>query len=192
VLKGALAEGKGVILLGAHVGNWEVGGHSLGKTDLVVNLVLVDKEARRIKKMLDSAMEDRRFKILTASSDLLSSIPILAALRRGEIVAFNGDRSVEGLPSVEASFLGGKADFPIGPYLLSALSGAPIIQSYAMRDAVEKYRFFCFRHPGVKGKVRGPDDPAIKEATTAFATRLESLLEQYPFQWYNFYSFWKE
>ena len=187
----ALAYGKGVILVGAHVGNWAAGGHLLQRLKTRVNIVALENEVESIQRMFDRAFPERGFRVLASSPDLGSSVAILQALRSGEIVTFNGDRAVEGSASSPATFLGAEADFPAGPYLLASVSGSPVIHAFAMRDGVDRYRFFCSEARFVERTTRRTREGAVGAFAADFARDLENVLRRYPFQWYNFFPFWK-
>lgn len=190
-ITGAVKAGKGVVLVGAHVGNWAVGGHLLKRLETGVNIVALENEVKHIQRMFDRAYQSRGFKVLPSSPDLGSSMTIMQALQRGEIVAFNGDRTMEGTPSAEVTFFGDAAVFPTGPYLMASVTGAAVIHVFAMRDRVAKYRFFCSparTMPRGGGRRR---DEAVRNEAQAFAQSLESVLGRYPYQWYNFFPFWK-
>ncbi|HEY5191240.1 MAG TPA: lysophospholipid acyltransferase family protein, partial [Candidatus Deferrimicrobium sp.] len=106
-----------------------------------------------------------------------SSLEIVAALRRGEIVAMLVDRW-EGMDGVPAKFFGADRLFPRGPFVLSRATGAPIIPAFIVRD----------------GSVyRGVVDPpfSMKESEDESGARrvsesLERMIRIYPDQWYNF------
>jgi predicted LPLAT superfamily acyltransferase len=185
-----LDRGQGIILLGAHVGNWEMGGHLLGRHGIPVNFVVVEREVENVRRLFDQAGEGRRFRVLTADDDPLRVVPILAALRRGEMVALHGDRSVGGA-EVCVRFLGGQARFPVGPYQLAAASGAPIFQVFSMRERLRRYRFFTFPAQFVDRQLLRQETERLKPYVAEYAERLENVLRQYPFQWGNFHAFWE-
>jgi predicted LPLAT superfamily acyltransferase len=186
-----LDQGRGIILLGAHLGSWETGGHLLGRLGKTVNIVVLEREEARVRNLLDRALEAKNFRLLTTDEHPLRSIPIAAALRRGEIVALLGDRSFGGA-DLAVPFLGGMARFPTGPYLLAAVSGAPLFQVFVVRERLGHYRFVSFpaRFIGRELLRAGPD--ALRPHVAEYAERLAAVARQYPFQWYNFYPFWEE
>jgi predicted LPLAT superfamily acyltransferase len=186
-----LDQGRGIILLGAHVGGWEMAGHLLGRLGRPVNLVVLEKEEAHVRALFDRALQARQFRILTTDSHPLRSIPIMAALRRGEIVALHGDRAFGG-SEVRVPFLGGMACFPVGGYMLAAVTGAPVFQVFAVREKIGHYRFFTFPAQSVeKGLLRqGPE--AFRDHVQVYAERLASVARQYPLQWYNLYAFWDD
>ena len=185
-----LDQGKGIILLGAHVGGWEMGGHLLGRFGIPVNLVVLEKEHANIRLLLDRALEGKQFRIVTTDGNPLRSVPIMAALRRGEMVGLHGDRAFGG-PDLVVPFLGGQARFPIGAYHLAAVTGAPIFQVFAVRERIGQYRFFTFPPQFVARDAMRRNPVALRECVEHYAARLESVLRQYPYQWYNIYDFWE-
>jgi predicted LPLAT superfamily acyltransferase len=186
-----LDRGQGVLLLGAHLGNWEIGGQFLGRFGIPVNLVVLEKEEARVRKLFAKALEGRRFKLLTTDEHPLRSIPIISALRHGEIVALHGDRSFGGA-DLETDFLGGKARFPVGPYLLAAASKAPLFQVFVVRERLGAYRFFSFPAQFVPRETLRRQAEGVRSYVAQYAERLEEVARQYPFQWYNIYDFWTE
>lgn len=190
LFKPYLEQGHGIILAGAHLGCWELGGHFLGKFDIPVNLVVIERELASIRALLESATGKKRFRILTADDNPLRSVSILAALRRGEIVALLADRSFGGT-DVEATFLGGKVLLPAGPYRLAAASGAPLFPVFVVRERLGKYRFATFPPEFIsREELRAGGDSVTLQAQR-YADRLEIFVRQYPLQWANFYAYWE-
>lgn len=189
LFKPYLEQRRGIILIGAHLGCWELGGHFLGRFNIPVNLVVIDREAAGIQSLLDSATDQKRFRILTIDDDPLRSVSIMAALRRGEIVAMLGDRSFGGA-DVDASFLGGKISLPVGPYRLAAASGAPLFQVFVVREQLGRYRFSTFSPEFISREEVRSNPDAVSAQARRYAERLETFARQYPFQWANFFPFW--
>ena len=184
-----LERGKGVILLGAHVGSWEIGGHLLGRLGKPVNLVVLEKDEARIRQLFDRALAGRMFNLIATDGHPLRSIPIAGALRRGEIVCLLGDRPFGGA-DLRAPFLGSPARFPVGPYLLAAATGAPIFQTFVVRERLGHYRFFSFPAQFVPRTLLRAGTEALLPLVTEYAARLAGVAERYPFQWFNIFPFW--
>jgi predicted LPLAT superfamily acyltransferase len=191
LFKDYLDRGRGVILLGAHVGSWEIGGHLLGRLGKPVNVVVLEKDEARIRQLFDSALASKMFNLIATDGHPLRGIPIAAALRRGEIVALLGDRSFGGA-DVSAPFLGSPARFPAGPYLLAAVTGAPIFQTFVVRERPGHYRFFSFPAQFISREILRAGTAALQPHVAEYAARLAAVARQYPFQWFNIYPFWDE
>ncbi|MBZ0136928.1 MAG: lipid A biosynthesis acyltransferase [Planctomycetes bacterium] len=194
VIEEVLASGKGVILLSAHIGNWELAAYCLGGflregRQVPVNAVMFKGESEKVEKQLARASGDRPFHIIASNDSLQASIECKDALARGEVVAIHGDRLL-GSGGVKVPFLGSEAKFPIGPFVLAASTGAPVIFTFANRLGT--------RHYGLRA--RGPHyfqfadrklrDRDLKDWVRMYAAELEELIERYPLQWHNFYPFW--
>ena len=184
-------KGKGAILLSAHLGSGEIGGHLLGRLGKPVNLVVLEKEAEPVRQLFEKTLRAKLFHLLVIDENPLSIIPIVAALRRGEVVALHGDRAFGGA-TLAAPFLGGTARFPIGPYMLAAMSGAPIFQVFVVREKVGQYRFFTAPPKFAGRELLRAGSEKLQPFVTEYAQLLESVARQYPFQWTNFYPFWDD
>jgi predicted LPLAT superfamily acyltransferase len=191
LFKDFLDRGRGVILLSAHVGSWEIGGHLLGRLGKPVNVVVLEKDEARMRQLFDRALAAKTFNLIATDGHPLRSIPIAAALRRGEIVCLLGDRSFGGA-DVRVPFLGSPARFPVGPYLLAAATGAPIFQTFVVRERPGHYRFFSFPAKFIPRDVLRAGTDALLPQVAEYAARLADVAKQYPFQWFNIYPFWDE
>ncbi|MBL9137325.1 MAG: hypothetical protein JNK85_15740 [Verrucomicrobiales bacterium] len=185
-----LGKGKGIILVGAHLGSWEIGGHLLGRLGAPVNVVVLDKDEARLKRLYHDALDTRSFRFLTTDGHPLRSIPIAAAVRRGEIVALLGDRTFGGADCA-VPFLGGSARFPTGPFLLAAATGAPLFQVFAVRERWGRYRFFTYPAEYVERAALRGGVAAVAPLVARYADRLAAVARAYPYQWHNYFPFWE-
>ncbi len=177
-----LDAGKGVVMIGAHVGNWEAGSQFFGEYAKKMNIVLYDAEYAKIKQALEGSSAAREFKVIAVNEDGLENIiRIKNALDRGEYVCFQGDRYVNEEGTVEAGFLGHRARFPRGPFLVGSRMGAPVVFYYATREKGRRYRFHFVeaRQMSEKGLLQ------------EYLAATERIVRSYPEQWFNFYKFWE-
>lgn len=186
----ALAEGHGALLLTAHVGNWEAAGQLLTRLDVPINVTGFDNESAEIRSLLNQSSK-AKFRLLPLTGSPTDAIPLVAALRRGEIVAMLGDRAY-GSPSKRAPFLNGTAAFPIGAYVLASIANAPLVTVFNLREPGGHYRFFGFPAQYPKMPAHHLRDDYLKSCAATFAQNLEATLKRDPLQWYNFFPFWNE
>lgn len=185
------AKGKGLILISAHVGNWELAAQLLPSRDAMPPLNLVwyqgenDSSAQSVKKMSG----ELPFNIIDSSDSMQASIECMSALRRGEIVAMHGDR-VMSSGGEHVQFLGKEATFPVGPFVLAAATGAPVFFVGAMRTGHKTYSFKASGPHQYKYQTRKTRKQDLKLWVTEYAAWLEECLADYPKQWNNFYPFW--
>jgi predicted LPLAT superfamily acyltransferase len=190
-----LAKNKtGGILVSAHLGNWEIAGHLLKKLDYPVNLVMFDAEHERVKKYLSEVMKERKnMKIIVVRNDMSHIYEINNAIANKEILCVHGDRFVEGSKPVSVSLLGEDAYFPTGPFFLAARYGLPITYVFAMKDNARHYHFYS-TPPKVYSFERrnSKDQSGIKQMVEDYVVEFEKILRKYPYQWFNYYDFWKK
>jgi len=189
-LREAAAAGKGVLLLTAHVGNWEVAGQLLSRLEVPVNVTGFDRETPQVRALLNKFQARQHFRLIPLTGEPVDMIHLVSALKRGEIVAMLGDRPY-GSPSTRVPFLGGPAQFPVGVYMIASAADAPLVQVFSLREPGGHYHFFGFPPVPPVHPPRGQRDAHLQQCAATFASRLEGIVRRDPFQWYNFYPFWK-
>ncbi len=113
----------GFISPSAHVGNWELAGRLLaGRAARTTHVVVAEEEARELEQWVRRDGNGVRF--VTRSRPTIS-LELVAALRRGEVVAVQGDRALGTRGDVLIPFFGKPAPFPLGPFLLASAVGVP-------------------------------------------------------------------
>ncbi|MDC1141684.1 lysophospholipid acyltransferase family protein [Planctomycetota bacterium] len=185
------ARRKGLILLSAHVGNWELAAQLLPSRDDMPPLNVVwyqgenDDSSDAVKKMSG----DLPFNIIDSKDPLKTSIECMNALKRGEIVALHGDRTLSAA-GIMVPFLGREAEFPNGAFALSAATGAPMYFVSAFRDGRKRYKFRASGPHSYQHKDRTTRKQDMLMWVSEYTNWLEECLKDYPKQWHNFYPFW--
>ncbi len=181
-------KGEGVVMIGAHFGAPVMGADFFGKYADRMNLVMYDAEHKRVREALDRFGQKLELKVIPVGEDPLASIlDIKAALDRSECVSFMGDRFLKGNRTFEADFMGRRALFPQGPFLIAEKMRVPVIFYFATREKHRTYRFrFRVMEPCLGGRRDGT------RCFEAFLPLLESEVKRAEGQWFNFYKFWKQ
>jgi len=187
----ALALGKGAVLVTAHLGSWEAMGHMLARLGTPVSLVMADGVQPELRATMERVNDGRSFQVLHTDGSPTSAAAILAVLARGEIVGVMGDRLFGGR-GVSVPFLGGRATFPLGPYVLAAAAEAPVFHVFSVRRGPRRYAFYGFPAGTPDRSDRRTRDAELSRFAGAFAQRLEGFVREVPEQWKNFYPFWDE
>lgn len=183
-----LDSGRGVVLIGAHIGNWEAGSVFFGDYGARMNIVMYDAEYRRIKEALERGSQQRNFRVINVGGDGLENVlRIKKALDGGEYVCFQGDRFMDGENTVTARFMGREARFPAGPCLTASRMGVPVVFYYSMREKGRAYSFHFTEAPACAGDRRSHPE---KELLERYVSVTEDMVRRYPRQWFNFYKFW--
>ncbi len=187
----ALAEKKGAILLGAHIGNWELAGNLLSdriKAD--IHYVMVDSEKSDVRSVSEHAFAQRRTKPIIVGKDGLELVlSVRNALKNNGLVCMHGDRTF-GQRGASHSFLGEQVAFPIGPFAVAASTGAPIIPIVVTKSGISKYTFKAFAPMRFDGATAENRDKYIFTAMERYVGILEQIVKEHPLQWFNFYDFW--
>lgn len=182
-----LAAGNGLIVWTAHLGNPEFASRLLEMHGRPVNVarVVEDKPA---EKMLRDLMASERLRIVDLREGTRATLELLSALRRNEIVAIQGDRVYQPRYNAEVSFFSEPAAFPLGPFLLSQVSGAPVLPGFVVRQGWLHYRVVMGN--AIQPMQCGNREANQREALGRAVRFLETTLPFHYDQWLNFFDFW--
>lgn len=180
-------DGKGGILLSAHLGNWEVAGHLLKRVEAPVNIVMYDGEEQQIKQYMEQFEANRSFNLILIKDDLSHIYEMSAALQRNELICLHGDRFRPGNRTIAHDFLGEEALFPAGPFILAAKLKAPVCFVFAFKETNFHYHFYAYPARVYEGR----GNSGINAMLDDYIKLLEEKLKQYPAQWFNYFDFWK-
>lgn len=188
----AVAEGKGVIVVMSHIGNWELAARKLGSKGLPVMLYLGEKHKEQIERMQKEDLTGSGVKIVTASAEEKSPFAIIDGvnfLRQGGIVSLTGDRLWGDQRSVAVRFLGHEVRLPDIPHVFAMISGAPLFTFFVCRTGPQKYHIKMSGGRHVKAVSRAKRGEAVRESVQAYADELERMVRSHPFEWYHFEPF---
>ena len=177
-LNEALRDNKGVILVTAHIGNWELPGVALARMGYKITTVAGVQFTRGLTPLLKKMKETVGIKV---TNHLESAGPILRALRKGEIVALHIDGDQYG-ERVQVKLFGRETYMPKGPARLARLTGAHLIPAIAVRVKRRKIRLEILDEISTK-----VDETEI---TQSIAMILETYIRTYPNQWCIFRRIW--
>lgn len=176
-------EKTGGILIGAHLGNWDMAGNMLNRLKSPFNIMMFDGEHQAIKKYLDTVLKEKNIQVIAVGNDFSHLFELDRAFHAKELVCMHGDRFVEGGKTAKVQFMGFEAEFPLGPFALACKYKIPYSFVFAMKEKGTRYHFFATEPKIHSGKPQ--------ELLELYAQNLEKMLKLYPLQWFNYYSFWK-
>jgi len=183
ILKRALARGKGVIFLSAHVGNWEIGGSMLRMRGYPLTVVAMAHNTAMTDALVNQLRRDEGITVITMDlNSHFSGIEILRHLRNNEIVAMNGDRDLSGRGR-KVDFFGTPVTFPVGPVLMAMKSGASLIPAFVIKERSGKY-FGVLEEPLTLFS-DGTLEEDIDRNLALTARVFEKYVRRYPAQWYS-------
>jgi len=178
---------EGFVQLSSHVGNYEMVGYSLVSPKRI-NALVYGGETATVMQNRALLFGATNVTMVPVSEDLSHIFALNNALADGEIASVPGDRVFGSLKTVRSRFFGEPAPFPAGPFTLAAQREVPILCVFVMKEGRRKYKVLLERLPEPEGATR---QECIQSLADAYAGTLETVVRQYPHQWYNFYDFWK-
>jgi lauroyl/myristoyl acyltransferase len=184
--------GKGFILVTAHMGAWEMGSMLPGSRESrrvhVVREAETDPRAQEfIARLIQSRSGD--FYTTHFAEDPQLGMTLLDVLRRGEIVALQGDRPRNGGRVVETTLFGRPFSLPVGPAALARAAEVPLVPVFVFREGRLRYR--CVLRPPIRVEGGSPRQRATEEAMRRFADELEEAIRREPHQWFCFRRLWE-
>jgi len=186
-------ERRGAILLGAHLGSFDMLRILSERQELKVNVLMFTRHVTQITSFFERLHPGAGLRVIPLEQGSLRAIfEIKACIDRGEFVGILGDRIGPGERGRvgTASFLGRPALFPLGPFLLAGLLGCPLLLTLCLRTGDARYETVV--KPLTQGGAvpRAEREKRAQELLEAYARSLEEACCRAPRQWFNFYDFW--
>ena len=191
-----VAQGRGALLIGAHVGSFEAL-HAVGvsRPGLRVAMAMYPDNARLIHDTLQAIAPGFHLDIIAIGRPS-STLAVRDWLDAGGLVGMLGDRVLgsDSARLVELPFLGRTARFSDGPFRLALLLKRPLVFMAGLYRGGARYDV---RFEPLADFSAVPADPAardnlLRDALQAYVQRLENLCREAPYNWFNFYDFWNE
>ncbi len=186
--------GCGAMIIVSHLGNLEVCRALANESQrLKLNILVHTKHAEKFNRLMNDVDENNRLNLIQVTDfSPATAILLQEKLNQGEVVVIAGDRTpVDGGRVLDVNFLGAKAAFPQGPYILASLLKCPTYLMLCVKDQ-QGYKIF-FEHFSDQITLRRRSREAdMQQHAQNFADRLAHYVQRFPFQWNNFFMFWKE
>ncbi len=191
ILAGMIARGEGCFVLGAHMGSFEII-RALGRhnTAARISLVMYEDNAKKFNTVLRAINPSLGLQVISLGK-VDAMLKVEAALKRGEIIGMLGDRTFKGEGTVACPFLGEAARFPTGPFRLAATLKQPLVMMFGLYRGGNRYDIYFERLVDTWNVPGAARDVLIERAQHHYVTRLEHYCRDAPYNWYNFYDFWR-
>ena len=183
----AMAQGKGVIFTGAHLGSIEVASTLVLLKGFQITSVAEQLKPKIMMDWLRACRAQMGVDLLPASG---SGMTLVRRLRRGGMVALVVDMGVTGGDGVAVELFGHQTVFPAGPARLARISGAPIIFGWAARKP--HGRFLAHVSPPILSDRGLSAEEDARQVTARIVAEFEQAVRRYPEQWYVFREMWPD
>jgi predicted LPLAT superfamily acyltransferase len=181
--------GQGCLLVGAHLGSFEIL-RALGTANQIdVGLVMYEDNARMVNtvaKAINPALADRVIPL----GRFDSMFKVHERLQRSAWVGILGDRALDQEGLVQVPFLGEAAPFPDSPFRMALMLKRPVVLMLGLYRGGNRYELYFEKLFEPDGVERSERAAAVGEALQLYVRRLEHYCRQAPYNWFNFYDFW--
>jgi len=191
LVRAHLEAGRGAILMGAHMGSFEIM-RSVGRRQpaLQVSMAMYEHNAR-INATL-AAINPAAHPDIIALGQIDAMLQLAERLNRGAFVGMLGDRTLGDEPVQAVTLLGERAYLPTGPMRVAAILRRPVIFMVGLYRGGNRYHV-AFA-PLADFSTIGPDarEAPVRAAVERYAALLEHYCRSDPYNWFNFFDIWRE
>ena len=182
----ALEKGKGVVVLTAHLGNWELGGVVLAQLGYPFWAVALSHKNKKVNDFFVAQRARKGVHVIAMGKAVRSCI---SEIRNNHMVALVGDRDFTE-KGIIIDFFGKPTHFPEGPAALSLMTGASIIPGFMLRNPDDSFTLRIEKP--VEFKPSGDKAKDLSDLIKVYNKIVEDYIRNYPDQWYVFRRFWVE
>jgi predicted LPLAT superfamily acyltransferase len=193
LLEQAREQGRGAILVGAHLGSFEAMRARSHATAIPLSILGHFENARMINALfsvLNPGAAARVIHISPGSVDFIFKVQ--QRVEAGEFVAVLGDRTGLNERSMVVDFFGAPARFPTGPFTLAAVLKCPLFLTFGLYREPNRYDLHCERFAERVELPRKNREAELRALVQRYAQRLEHYCRIAPDNWFNFYDVWEE
>jgi len=191
LIREVVANRTGAFLMGAHMGSFEVlraiGARQAG---LSVTMVMYEENARKLNAILAAAAPKDPPQII-ALGRLDAMLQIQQRMDQGELVGVLADRMMGEEPSLPVTFLGATVYLPTGPMRAAAVLRRRAVFMLGLYRGGNHYHAVFDDLADFSAIPPGQTKAAIEAAITRYAALLEHYCRTDPYNWFNFYDFWR-
>jgi len=178
---------KGFLIFSSHVGCYEVAGYTLTSKLKRFNALVYGGEKAFIMEGRQEVLGLHNIRMVPVRDDMTHLFLINEAIDNNEIVSMPADRIVGSAKSVASCFMGAAARFPLGPLSIATIKGLDALAVNVVKVASKHYKVFVAPLSYDKKASRREQ---MQQLSNSYVAELETVVRQYPLQWFNFYDFW--
>ncbi len=189
-LDALLASGRGCVLLGAHMGSFDVLRAFAREAPVKVRPVMFRHKRGALTRLLEQLDPEMVASIIEIGRPD-AMLRVQESIAAGEMVGFLADRAPDGERTVAVDFLGSPAPLPAGPLIIAGVIAAPVMLFYGLRTGPRRYELHFEPLADRIILRRESRDEDLREWTGRYAASLAERCQAAPYNWFNFYPFWE-
>jgi KDO2-lipid IV(A) lauroyltransferase len=183
--KAALAEGHGVVILTAHIGNWEWLSAALTFSGIPLTAIIKRQPNDQHTVLLNEFREMVGVEVFSRGTTEL--VAAAKSLKKGKALGFLADQDA-GPSGAFIEFLNKPASTPLGPAVFAKRFNSPIVPSFIVRKKDGTHKVII--HKPLYYENTGDEDAALYDITVQMTKLIESTIREYPDQWLWFQKRW--
>lgn len=184
-LNQALEAKKGVIIVSAHLGNWELGAALFAQLGYPMYVIALAHKDNNVNKFFINQRAITGVKNITLGGSVRRS---LARLKENAMIALLCDRDFSN-NAIPATFFGKTAFLPIGSGLFAVKSGCALVPVFVVRQKDDRHKVIIDK--AIEYNLTGDKRRDIKDIVQKVAGVMEDYVRRYPEQWFMFGNPWK-
>lgn len=174
--------GNGVLLITAHLGNWELGGAIMTALGYHLNVVFLPQRLDRINRLFDRQRKERGLQLIPLGH---AARGVLQALKRKECVVMLADRDFTAHHH-STVFFGKPAQLSSGPPRIAIRTKVPVVPAFVLRQRDDTF-LLRFYPPILVQK-----NTTVEGIEMQIGKVMEKEIAQNPSQWFIFENLWKD
>ena len=183
--------GKGVFLMGAHLGSFEVM-RAIGRQvpGLRVAMVMHEDNAQKINSMLAAINPEASMDVIPLGR-IDSMLQVQERLADGMLVGMLSDRTLGNEPMAKVNLLGTTAGLPSGPFRMAALLRRPVVFMAGLYMGGNRYQVHFETLADYTDTPRNEREQAVEMAIARYTEFLNRYTRLAPYNWFNFFDYWQ-
>lgn len=176
-VEAALAEGRGLVMISAHLGNIEVILYALLLRGLAITIPVERLEPPELFEYICALRMSHGLKLIPVDGSLLD---LVRTLKKGGVAGLAGDRDITGTGQV-VNFFGYPAHLPDGHVRLALKTGAPVVVGFSRRNSDHTHEAYFL--PAFKPPPGKPEEEQVAAGMRFVISEMEKAISHNPEQW---------
>lgn len=183
---------EGFMMAGSHTGNFEICGYLLHQDVKKIFALVFGGESAVLQQKRFVQFASNNIEMVPVTDDMSHLFAMNQALQDGNIITMPADRIFGSSKCVTCKFGNAEADFPVGPFSIAAIRNVPVIGVFVYKLSTRKYRIIV-RKIQIDKELESLSSKKRAEAMAReYVKILESMVMEYPTQWFNFFEFFRK
>jgi len=187
-----IKQGKGAVLLGSHLGNFDALRALANQHDNIkIRALMYNNNQQNINQAFEKLNPKLKEDVIhIGTPDAM--LRVQEDINSGYVIGMLADRIEQDDRSTICHFLGEDVKLPTGPLIVAYLLKAPVIICFALHRGGNRYEVYFHK---LRDKIELPRkerDQALQRLMQEYADLLEQHAIESPYNWYNFYDFWQD